>query len=149
MFLLWRDQSKALATCWIPGGCGFFLSDPSLPLRRLPGPISGSAAAKESFLIKKLACFLFVSTLAFSDTWTGKLLDAFCKATNQGADCAATSATHLFAIELPDAKLLNLNAAGNGKASDAVKNIQKTGVNAKVTGSLDGQTIKVDSIEVQ
>jgi hypothetical protein len=148
MFLLWRDQSEAVATCWILGGCGCFRSDPSLPLRRLSSPISGCAATKESFLIKKFACFLFVSTLVFSDTWSGKLVDAFCKVSNEGADCAATSATHLFAIELPDAKLLNLNAAGNGKASDAVKDIQKKGVNAKVTGSLDGQTIKVESIEV-
>jgi hypothetical protein len=105
--------------------------------------------------MKKLAliavCFVIP---AFADSWTGKLLDASCKVSNEGAgaspaDCSATSATQLFAIELPDAKVLNLDAAGNGKAADAVKNAQKTALRAKITGSLDGQTIKVETIELQ
>lgn len=99
------------------------------------------------------ACFVVPAGLAFAGSWTGKLVDASCKVSNQGtataADCLATPATHLFALELPDAQVLNLDAAGNGKAADAVKNAQKSGLTAKITGSLDGQTIKVETIEFQ
>jgi hypothetical protein len=99
------------------------------------------------------ACFVVPAALAFADSWTGKLVDASCKVSNEGtttvADCLATPATHLFALELPDAKVLNLDAAGNGKAADAIKNAQKSGFTAKITGSLDGQTIKVETIEFQ
>jgi hypothetical protein len=100
------------------------------------------------------ACFALAPSFAFADSWTGKLLDASCKVSNEGAGaspagCSAIKTTRLFAIELPDGKVLNLDAAGSGKAADAVKNAQKAGLRAKVTGSLDGQTIKVETIEVQ
>jgi hypothetical protein len=99
--------------------------------------------------------FAMSATFAFAGTWTGRLVDAACKATNEGRDssvasCAATTATHLFAVELADAKVLNLDAAGNEKAADAVKNNQKTDLHATVTGSLEGQTtVKVEKIEIQ
>lgn len=107
--------------------------------------------------MKKLASiaavFLMASTFAFAETWTGKLVDASCKASREGDDsatagCAATATTHLFAIELPDAKVLDLDAAGNEKASNAVKDTQKTNLHVTVTGSLDGQTVKVETIEI-
>ncbi len=105
-------------------------------------------------LVPISSVFLMAATFCFADTFTGKLVDAACKVTNQGKDasaasCAATAETHLFAIELPDAKILNLDAAGNEKASDAIKSAQKTELRAKVTGSLDGETLKVESIELQ
>ena len=99
--------------------------------------------------------FVVTATFAFAGTWTGRLVDASCKATNEGKDssvttCAATTTTHLFAVELADAKVLNLDAAGNEKAADAVKNNQKTDLRATVTGSLEGQaTVKVEKIEIQ
>jgi hypothetical protein len=109
--------------------------------------------------MKKFASIATVLVMAaafcFADTFTGKLVDAACKASNQGKDvsavanCAATADTHLFAIELPDTKILNLDAAGNEKATDAIKNSRKTDFRATVTGSLDGQTLKVQTIELQ
>jgi hypothetical protein len=97
--------------------------------------------------------FALAAAFAFAESWTGRLVDAGCKANSQGTDstesCAATAATHLFAIELPDAKVLNLDAAGNEKAANAVKNDQKAYLRATVTGSLDGQMVKVESIEIQ
>jgi hypothetical protein len=91
---------------------------------------------------------------AFAGSWTGRLVDASCKVSNEGSDpalasCPVTTATNLFAIELADAKVLILNAVGNEKAADAIKNTQKTDLHATVTGSLDGQMVKVEKIEVQ
>ena len=99
------------------------------------------------------AAILFVgATLARAETWTGKLVDAACEASSEAsseASCAATEATHLFAIELPDAKVLILDAQGNEKAAKAVTNATKTALRATVTGSLDGQSVKVETIELQ
>jgi alcohol dehydrogenase YqhD (iron-dependent ADH family) len=84
------------------------------------------------------------------DTWTGKLVDAACKASDQGKDlvCTATPATHLFAIELPDAKVLNLNAAGNEKVALAVMNSRETNLRVTITGSLEEQFLNVETIEI-
>jgi len=98
------------------------------------------------------AAFIAAASLGFAETWTGKLVDAVCKVSSESeasAICAATPATHLFAIELSDAKVLNLDAIGNEKAANAVKNIKKSNPRVIVTGSLEGLTVRVESIEVQ
>lgn len=98
------------------------------------------------------ALFLLTASLGFSEkpveTWTGRLVDALCKASSREA-CAATKATHLFAIELADASVLTLDAAGNEKADDAIRNAQSKDLRTTVTGSQEGQTVKVATIEVQ
>jgi len=105
--------------------------------------------------MKKFAViFVMAAVFGFGETWTGKLVDASCRATTEGTDsftasCAVTGETHLFALELPGAKVLNLDAAGNEKAANALKNTQKTDLRATVTGSLDGKFLKVESIEIQ
>jgi hypothetical protein len=98
------------------------------------------------------AVFLAAASLGFAETWTGKLVDAVCKVSSDAgasAVCAATPATHLFAIELSDTKVLSLDALGNEKAADAVKNIKKTNPRVIVTGSQEGLMVRVETIEVQ
>jgi len=100
------------------------------------------------------AVFIAVSTFGFAETWTGKLVDAFCKASSETQDpsiaaCAATTATHLFAIELSDSKVLSLDSLGNEKAASALKSVQKTNPRATVTGSLEGPMVRVETIEIQ
>lgn len=91
--------------------------------------------------------------VTLAESWTGRLVDAICKASSDGENpswsCAATRTTHLYAIELPDSKVLNLDAVGNKKVSATLESIQKTDLRATVTGSLQGQTVKVESIEIQ
>jgi hypothetical protein len=102
--------------------------------------------------LKKLGSFAVLAMAispAFAETWAGNLVDAMCTMSDEGRDCAATPATHLFAIELSDSKLLTLNAAGNEKAADAVKNVKTANPRAIVTGSLDGLMVKVETIEIQ
>jgi hypothetical protein len=100
------------------------------------------------------AVFVMTAAVGFAETWTGNLVDAFCRVASEGRDlsktnCAATSATHLFAIELSDTKILNLDAAGNEKAANAVKNLRKANPRAIVTGSLQGMMVRVETIEIQ
>lgn len=98
--------------------------------------------------------FIASSTLGWAETWTGNLVDAVCKVSHEGeastlTGCPATQSTHLFAIELSNSKLLSLDAAGNEKAANAVKNVKKTNLRAVVTGSREGLIVRVDTLEVE
>jgi len=95
-----------------------------------------------------IAILALAASLARAETWTGKLVDAACKASSE-ASCPADAATHLFGIELSDSKVLILDALGNEKAADATKNASKGDLRATVTGSLDGRKIKVETFELQ
>lgn len=91
--------------------------------------------------------------LALAENWTGKLIDANCKPSstsegNQSATCAPTSSTKVFAIQTPDGKVYRLDSAGNSKAAEMIKkDPSKTDVS--VSGTLDGQMVKVESISGQ
>jgi hypothetical protein len=94
------------------------------------------------------------SAFCFADTWSGKLIDTSCKAKSQASgqnmDCAATKATRTFGIELPDGKVLNLDADGNSKAAEAVKTAKSANMHVAVTGSLDDKGgVKVESLNIQ
>jgi len=106
------------------------------------------------------AVLLFASALAFGETFTGGLVDANCAAQQANAACTPTASTTSFALEV-SGKMLKLDADGNQKAADALKasnsnadraknpDAPDTQVIAKVQGTLKGDQIKVDTIEVQ
>lgn len=101
------------------------------------------------------------SAVCFAETFTGKLIDASCADQQQSVNgCVPTSSTTRFAIALPAGKTYRLNADGNAKASQALKSRAdrmadpsapqvSQGVKARVTGTLEGDIIKVESLEVQ
>jgi hypothetical protein len=97
--------------------------------------------------------FVLAASCCFADSWTGKLVDASCKASDEAksssfANCEANNSTHLFGIELADARVLNLDAVGNTKAEMALKNVQKTTLRATVTGLREGQMVKVETLDI-
>jgi hypothetical protein len=107
--------------------------------------------------IKKSALVLFASAgFLLAESWTGTLIDANCKAdSNPGnaksdlpSPCAATASTKVFAIQTADGKLIRLDSAGNAKAAAAVKNNENK-TTATVNGSMDGQMLKVESIDLK
>jgi hypothetical protein len=112
--------------------------------------------------IVKLGLALSVfGVLAYAESWSGKLVDAACHDRSQQspadskqksdlASCAASASTTSFAIETSDGKVYKLDASGNAKASTALKgNPANKSPMATVSGSMDGQTVKVDSISIQ
>jgi hypothetical protein len=112
--------------------------------------------------IAKLGFALGVfAAMGYAENWTGKLIDASCHDRSQQnpadskqkddiATCAATASTTSFAIETADGKVYKLDAAGNAKASTALKgNPGNKAPSAEVSGSMEGQTVKVDSISVR
>lgn len=98
------------------------------------------------------------AVLAFAETWSGTLVDASCSAEKpSSAECAPTSSTSNFALVVADGKTVKLDAGGNSKAADAFKNSadraknpdKKTTTTATVTGTLSGDTIQVENIELK
>lgn len=114
----------------------------------------------------RLSAFLAIlATAAFAETWSGKLVDANCAtqaksgASSQSSaesSCTPTASTTAFAIKT-GSKVLKLDDAGNTKAADALKT-RENGANrsksenaemtATVKGTLSGDTIQVQSIDV-
>lgn len=108
--------------------------------------------------VMKAAMILMGSAgLLLAESWTGTLMDATCKpevnpdGNSKGAlpsSCAATSATKVFAIQTADGKIFRLDSAGNTKAAEVVKNSDPTKTSTvTISGSLDGQMVKVESID--
>jgi len=106
------------------------------------------------------ALLVFASALAFGETFSGKLVDAACTAQQKSATCTPTASTTLFATQVAGNKLLKLDAEGNRKAADALKENNNSADRAKdpnapaqvmatVDGTLNGDEIKVDTISIQ
>jgi 3-deoxy-D-arabino-heptulosonate 7-phosphate (DAHP) synthase len=112
--------------------------------------------------IAKLGLALGVfAAMGYAESWTGKLIDAAChersqqnpadsKQKSELAACDASASTTSFAIETSDGKVYKLDASGNAKASTALRgNPDNKNPMATVSGTMDGQTVKVDSISVR
>lgn len=93
------------------------------------------------------------SMLFGADTWTGTLVDVMCKGkdlANHTSKCAVACAKGGYGLVLSDGKFVKFDETGNAKALGALKATTKEkDVKAKVTGSLDGEVIQVDSIQIQ
>jgi hypothetical protein len=105
----------------------------------------------------RLSGFLaIVSMVAFAETWSGKLVDASCADQQKTEACIPTASTTAFALNAAG-KMLKLDAAGNAKASEALKNRENSadrskepnrGMTATVKGTLTEDVIQVETIEV-
>jgi hypothetical protein len=99
------------------------------------------------------------SALALADSFTGRLVDSSCYDQQKSATaCDPTSSTTSFAL-VAAGKAMKFDDAGNTKAVAALKGRADRSANpnsspspqvsAKVTGTKDGENIKVEEIEVQ
>ena len=113
-------------------------------------------------IAKGVSVLCLGSVLCLAETYSGRVVDAACKAqaapaapgaqpgSQQANACEPSASTVSFGIEMQDGKVLKLDSAGNSKAAEAVKgNAGKTGLQATVTGSMEGQTLKVESIDIK
>lgn len=112
-------------------------------------------------LLKTGVLVTVVCGLALAETYTGRLVDASCAAQQKNAACTPTASTTAFAL-IASGKLLRLDAAGNAKAVEALRENNSganrakdpsassaDGVTATVTGSVSGNQLKVESIQIQ
>ena len=110
-------------------------------------------------MLTSLVVLVFASSLALAETWTGRLVDARCASQQNSAACTPTSSTTAFAVQV-SGKTLRLDAEGSKKATEALKaaksgadrakdpNAPADPVTATVQGTMNGDEIKVDSIEI-
>jgi hypothetical protein len=101
-----------------------------------------------------------LSMTAWSEDWTGKLIDATCNDQQQHEktiSCDATKATTAFALDV-SGKIFKLDEPGNAKAATALKyradpadpsKGSSTEVKAKITGTEAGGMILVETVGLQ
>jgi hypothetical protein len=98
------------------------------------------------------AVSLFASS-AFAETWSGTLVDVMCKGKDLAghtAKCAVSCAKSGYGLVLADGKFVKFDEGGNAKALAALKSTAKEkDMKAKVSGSFDGETVQVSSIELE
>jgi hypothetical protein len=108
------------------------------------------------------ACIGSLPILGLADTLTGNLIDTEClpQAKPTLASCQPSSTTAAFALVNDEGKVLKLDKEGNTKAAEALKNradrsadpnsAAKTGAaKARITGTMENNVLKVETIEVQ
>ena len=104
---------------------------------------------------------LFALSLS-ADTFSGKLIDISCLSQPKPTvgSCQPSSSTTAFGLADDAGKTYKLDDGGNTKAAAALKNrsdrssdpnnpTKEAIVTCKISGTLDGNMLKVDSIEVQ
>jgi hypothetical protein len=93
------------------------------------------------------------SGFLFAETWSGTVVDVMCKGkdvANHTRQCALSCAKGGFGLVLSDGKFVKLDESGNAMTLTKLKASTKDkDLKAKVTGKLDGEVIKVESIELQ
>ncbi len=94
-----------------------------------------------------------MSASAFAETWNGTLVDVMCKGKDLAShtrDCAVTCAKSGFGLVMADGKFVKFDESGNARAFAMLKKSKKEkDLKAKVTGTMDGDTMQVSAIELQ
>ena len=101
---------------------------------------------------KIIALTVMVSAAAFAESWTGTIVDTSCKSKDLAShtkQCLQGCAKSGLGIVLSDGKFVKFDEEGNVKALAALKASSKDkDLKGKITGTLDGEVIKVDKVEV-
>ncbi|MBM3760146.1 MAG: hypothetical protein FJW36_07850 [Acidobacteria bacterium] len=103
--------------------------------------------------MKKLFAIATLMTSAmFAESWTGTIVDTSCKTKDLAShtkQCVMGCAKSGLGIVLSDGKFVKFDEEGNTKALAALKASTKDkDLKAKVTGKLDGEVLKVASVEM-
>lgn len=106
-----------------------------------------------------MCLMLAFSLVAFAaDTVSGTLMDQGCSKKHMGENLAKADshpkscamqcgAKTGFAVVTPDGKIIKLDEASNKKAMEYLQNSKSDSMKVKVSGTVTGDTIAVDTIE--
>ncbi len=103
--------------------------------------------------MKTAALIAIFASVGFAETWNGTLVDVMCK--NQDlaghtTKCAISCSKSGYGLVLADGKFVKFDESGNAKALAALKASKKEkDLKAKVSGTLDGETVQVESVELE
>ena len=103
--------------------------------------------------MKKLAVtFCLAAVSAFAGSWSGTVVDVMCKGkdvANHTKECALGCSKSGYGLVTSDGQFYKFDESGNAKAVSALKQTTKDkDLKATVSGTMDGDVIKVDSIKM-
>jgi hypothetical protein len=101
--------------------------------------------------------FLFALTilvpLAAADSFSGTVVDVMCRGKDLAShtrECAVTCSKSGYGLVTADGKFLKFDESGNARALSALKKLTKEkDLKAKVSGTVSGDVLKVESIDFQ
>lgn len=101
---------------------------------------------------------LFIAALAMlpatlaAETFNGTVVDVMCKTKDLAShtrSCSISCAKGGYGLVMPDGKFLKFNESGNAKTLALLKASTKDkDLKAKVTGTLDGDVIQVQTLDL-
>ncbi|MBZ5604091.1 MAG: hypothetical protein LAO79_17465 [Acidobacteriia bacterium] len=109
----------------------------------------------KSILILGLGLGMMGASLCLAESWNGKLLDAACLERQAGSQekpdaCGPSRMTTMFVVQIQDGRMLRLDSTGNAKAAEMMHNATgPRSVTVTVTGTQNGRTLRVETIELQ
>jgi len=100
-----------------------------------------------------LVGFALFAPLALADSFSGTVVDVMCRNKDLAGhtrECAVTCAKSGYGLVTADGKFLKFDESGNAKALATLKKLtREKDLKAKVTGSLNGDVLKVDSLSFE
>ena len=98
------------------------------------------------------AIMLLGAALASAEVFSGTVVDVMCKGKDLSShtrQCALDCAKSGFGLVQADGKFLKLDESGNAKTLSLLKKSSKDkDLKMKVTGTMDGDVIKVQAVEL-
>jgi len=103
--------------------------------------------------MKFAVCLLTMAACAAAADFTGTVVDVMCRGKDLAGhtrECAVTCAKSGFGLVTADGKFLKFDEGGNAKTLAVLKKATKEkDLKAKVSGTADGEVLRVQSIELQ
>ncbi len=101
---------------------------------------------------KILFAFSLFSIAAFAETWSGTVVDVACHGKDlatHAKKCAIACSKSGYGLVTAEGKFVKFDESGNAKALEAIKATTKDkDLKASVSGTMDGDVIKVESISI-
>ncbi|MBZ5626728.1 MAG: hypothetical protein LAQ69_49825 [Acidobacteriia bacterium] len=102
-------------------------------------------------VVLSLVFFAALANLAAAESFSGTVVDVMCRGKDLAGhtrECALTCAKSGYGMVTAEGKFLKFDEAGNARTLSVLKKATKEkDLKAKVTGMLDGDVLKVESIE--
>src|ERR1700730_4225164 len=95
--------------------------------------------------------FVLLACAACAESFSGTVVDVMCRGKDLAGhtrECALTCSKSGFGLVTADGKFLKFDEAGNARTLTALKKMTKDkDLKAKVSGTVDGDSLKVEAIE--
>jgi hypothetical protein len=102
---------------------------------------------------RSLLALVMLAPLAAAESFTGTVVDVMCRGKDLSShtrECALTCSKSGYALVTADGKFLKFDESGNARALAQLKKLSKEkDLKAKVSGTVAGDVLKVETIEFQ